>query len=321
MNPNQARIDPEVRDAVVAYHHPSIPVFREMAVEDARDFLELFVQQNPQTRHEVGEVRELMVDGGCGSVPARLYLPPDRPGPHPTLIWFHGGGWVLGSIDGCDPAARLLCRNSGAAVLSVDYRLAPEHPWPAAVEDAVSALRWVHENGAALDLDIDRLAVGGDSAGGNLAAVTSLAARDSDGPRLRGQLLVYPVVDHDLDRPSYRTYAEGLLLETEDMHWFWNRYCPDLGSRDDWRVSPLRAASLQDLPAAVVVLADLDPLLSEGERYAGRLAEEGVATEMLRYPDLPHGAFGMADNCAAVRRVNRQAGERLAALLETTPID
>ena len=320
MNDNQARIDPEVRDAIIAYHHPSIPVIREMAVEDARDFLELFVQQNPQTRHEVGSVHDLMVDGGADRIPARLYIPQDRPGPHPTLVWFHGGGWVLGSIDGCDPSARLLCRNSGAAVLSVDYRLAPEHPWPAAAEDACAALRWVRAHGAELDLDIERLAVGGDSAGGNLAAICALEARDGEGPALRGQLLVYPVVDHDLDRPSYRTYAEGLLLETEDMDWFWNHYCPDVTMRDDWRVSPLKAATLRGLPPAVVVVADLDPLRSEVEHYAERLNEEGVEAELLRYEDLPHGAFGMTDNCEAVRQVNREASERLARLLGTTPI-
>ena len=184
MNPNQARIDPELREAIIAFHHPAIPVLREMPVEDARDFLELFVQQNPKIRVEVGPVRDLSIDAGSHSIPARLYLPPDRQAPHPVLVWFHGGGWVFGSIDGADADVRKLCRRTGAAVLSVGYRLAPEHRHPAAVEDALTAVRWVAEEGSEHQLDPDRIAVGGDSAGGNLAAICAIDARDRGTPEL-----------------------------------------------------------------------------------------------------------------------------------------
>lgn len=320
MSRHHARLDPEVREAIIAFHHPSIPVLREMPVDEAREFLDLFVRQNPVTQVEVGAVRDLELDAGDRTVPARLYLPPGREAPHPTLIWFHGGGWVFGSIEGADADARKLCRGTGAAVLSVGYRLAPEHPHPAAVEDAFLAVDRVAE-GAIEGLATDRFAVGGDSAGGNLAAICALRGRNSGTPGLAAQLLVYPVLDDDLDRPSYEAYASGLLLETADMSVFWDRYCPDPVRRRHWTATPLNAEHHAGLAPAVLVIADLDPLRSEEEAWAEAVRADGVEVDVVRYPDLPHGAFGMSDNCAAVRTANREACARLARRLGTDPLD
>jgi acetyl esterase len=321
MNPNQARIDPELREAIIAFHHPAIPVLREMPVEDARDFLELFVQQNPKIRVEVGSVRDLSIDAGNHAIPARLYLPPDRQAPHPVLVWFHGGGWVFGSIDGADADARKLCRRTGAAVLSVGYRLAPEHRHPAAVEDALTAVRWVVEKGLEHQLDPDRIAVGGDSAGGNLAAICAIDARDRGTPELAAQLLVYPVVDDDLDRASYRDYAEGLLLETADMDTFWDHYCPDQAMRGHWRVTPMNASSHAGLAPTVLMIAELDPLRSENEAYAEILESQDVEVQVVRMHALTHGAFGMSDNSEAVQTAIRKACRLVADRLGTTPFE
>ncbi|MDG2029481.1 MAG: alpha/beta hydrolase [Phycisphaerales bacterium] len=321
MNPNQARIDPELRDAIIAFHHPSIPVLREMPVEEARDFLELFVQQNPQSQVEVGAVRDIAIDAGTHVIPARLYLPPDRPGPHPVLVWFHGGGWVFGSVDGADADVRKLCRNTGAAVLSVDYRLAPEHRHPAAVEDALTAMRWVHREGAACRLDAGRIAVGGDSAGGNLAAICAIDARDQGTPELAAQFLVYPVVDDDLDRASYRDYAEGLLLETADMGTFWDHYCPEHARRRHWTVTPLNASSHAGLAPTVLMIADLDPLRSENEAYAETLEGQDVEVQVVRMRNLTHGAFGMSDNSRAAHAAIARACAMIAVRLGTKPLD
>jgi acetyl esterase len=321
MNPNQARIDPELREAIIAVHHPAIPVLREMPVEDARDFLELFVQQNPPLQVEVGPVRDLSIDAGSHSIPARLYLPPDRQAPHPVLVWFHGGGWVFGSLDGADADVRKLCRRTGAAVLSVGYRLAPENPHPAAVDDALTAVRWVADEGAEHQLDPTRIAVGGDSAGGNLAAICALDARDGETPELAAQFLVYPVVDDDLDRASYRDYAEGLLLETADMDTFWDHYCPDRSMRGHWRVTPLNASSHAGLAPTVLMIADLDPLRSENEAYAEILESQGVEVQVVRMRDLTHGAFGMSDNSEAVRAAIREGCTRIADRLGTKPVE
>ncbi len=319
MTPHQQRIDPELREAIIAFHHPSIPVLREMPVADARDFLELFVQQNPPARVEVGEVRDLGIACDDHVIPARLYLPPDREPPHPTLVWFHGGGWVFGSIDGADADARKICRATGAAVLSVDYRLAPEHRHPAAVEDAFAAMHWA-ASGACAELDPRRIAVGGDSAGGNLAAICALEARDQGAPELAAQFLVYPVLDNDLTRPSYADYAEGLLLETADMDTFWDHYCPDAGMRGHWTATPLNASNHSDLAPTIMMIADLDPLRSEEEAYVQRLRDHGVEVEVVRLPNLTHGAFGMSDNCAAVRSANQQGCASVASRLGSTPL-
>jgi acetyl esterase len=235
--------------------------------------------------------------GRGGAIPVRLYVPAAAPAPGPLLVYFHGGGWVQGSIETHDASCRLLAHLSGVRVLSVDYRLAPEHPYPAAVEDAVSAYAWAADHAATLGADPARLAVGGDSAGGNLAAVLAQAARDDERlPDVAFQLLLYPVTDAAERTPSYAAFADGYLLTASGMDWFLGHYLPDAARRAEPAASPLRAESLSGLPPAYVATCVPDVLRDEGEEYARRLRAAGVAVATHRH-DQVHGFF----NTAAVR--------------------
>lgn len=246
---------------------------------------------------DVAEARELRLPGGAA---ARFYrpigsLPSDV---LPCLVFAHGGGWVFGDLDTHDHLARSLANGAGCAVLAVDYRLAPEHVFPAAVEDYAEGVRHAAANAASLGIDPARLAVGGDSAGGNLAAIAALMSRDGALPPLRFQLLLYPAVDMTATHESYTRFTEGLPLVTGGMHWFRNHYMPDPADWTDWRASPLRAASLAGTAPAFVLTVGHDPLCDEGREYAARLEREGVAVTAHHAADLLHGALTM---CAIVK--------------------
>jgi acetyl esterase len=254
-----------------------------------------FEQMSPAREPEpVARAEDRTLPGPAGEIPVRIYAPESR-GPLPAIAYFHGGGFVLGGLDTHDGTCRALANASGAMVVSVDYRLAPEHRFPAAAEDCYAALRFLGERGAELGADPRRLAVAGDSAGGNLAAVAALCARERRGPVLRFQLLVYPVADHRFDTPSYRDNAEGYFLTAAMMRWFWGHYLERAEQGDDPLASPLRAKDLSGLPPALVVTAEYDPLRDEGEAYAARLREAGVPTELRRYAGQIHGFFSMFD--------------------------
>ena len=236
----------------------------------------------------------------------------------PALVYFHGGGWTIGDVDTHDVVCRQLAAGARCAVFSVDYRLGPEHPFPAAVEDCIAATAEVHRSAKALGIDPARLAVGGDSAGGNLAAVVALQARDAGGPPLAFQLLVYPATDQRLDTGSHRRNARGYLLEREGIQFFRRCYLPDARAYADWRASPLLAASHAGLPPALVITAGYDPLLDEGRAYAERLRGAGVDVEYREYADMVHGflLFGgvldtanaaVAQCCAALQRAFQKA--------------
>ena len=240
----------------------------------------------------MAHVEDRAIPGPAGQIPVRVYRPTES-GDHPLLLWYHGGGWVIGDLDGADVTCRELAAKSGAVVVSVDYRLAPEHRYPAAQEDCYAATRWAAANAAELGADASRLAVGGDSAGGNLAAVVSLRARDENGPPIRFQLLVYPVTDHNFGTPSYSENADGYLLTRDGMKWFWNHYLGPDGDGAHPHASPLRAESLAGLPPAHVITAEYDPLRDEGEAYARRLDEAGVPTTLTRYAGQIHAFYGM----------------------------
>ena len=240
----------------------------------------------------VAETRELAIAGPDGGLlPLRLYRAAGTAAGAslPALVFFHGGGWVVGDLESYDAMCRHLANAAGCAVVAVDYRLAPEHKFPAAVEDCVAATEWVAANGAALGVDAARLAVGGDSAGGNLAAVVSLVARDRGAPRLRAQLLLYPAVDFAMSHASHQRFAEGHLLTLATMRWFAEAYLRGPQDAADWRASPLRAGDLSGLPRAYVLTAGCDPLCDEGAAYARRLEKSGVAVEHRHIPDQIHG--------------------------------
>jgi acetyl esterase len=288
--------------------------FTEMSVESARAV----------TRHEAAVassrppiplalVEEIEVAGAAGPLRSRHYVPPGPPaaGPPPLLVFFHGGGWVIGDLDTHDDLCRFLAARAGVQVLSVEYRLAPEHPFPAPVEDAHAAYAWAAANAAELGADPARVAVGGDSAGGNLAAVVSMLARDAGGPAPALQLLLYPVTDAHARTASRRLFGEGYLLTQADMEFFETHYLPDESARDDPRASVLRAPDLSGLPPAYVVTAGFDPLRDEGEEYALRMRAAGVPVALRRHPGLVH-SFG---NQTAISRTARAATMELAGAL------
>ncbi len=259
----------------------------------------------------VDAIDDVELAGPGGPLRVRVYRPAG--GPHPGIVWLHGGGWVVGSLASHDPLLRALAAWTPCCVVAVDYRLAPEAPFPAALDDAWAALEWTVEQAASLGIDPERLAVGGDSAGGNLAAVVARHARDR-GVGIALQALVYPVTDYDLESPSYSLHAEGLNLTRAKMRWYWDAYLAGHDPHDP-DASPLRARDLAGVAPAVVQVAEHDPLLSEGEAYARRLSDAGVAVTLTRYEGVIHGFNRMAaltpralealdEIAAALRRLN-----------------
>jgi len=244
----------------------------------------------------------------------RFYWPL-TPGPLPAALYFHGGGWVLNSIETHDDLCQRLAHASDTVVVSVDYRLAPETRYPGAVEDVYAALKWVADNAATLGIRPDRIAVGGDSAGGNLAAALCLVARDRGGPAIAAQYLIYPITDCDLDRPSYHENAEGYFLTRAQMAWFWDHYVPSVEQRREPYASPLRATSLAGLPPATVLTAEYDPLRDEGEAYAAALQQAGVPATVTRYDGMIHAFVKRVDQFDRALIAIRQIGTDLKRLL------
>ncbi len=277
--------------------------------------LELRAQYESQTGLLPGEpvarVEDVTLRGPAGGIRARLYVP-EGGEQGPGTVFFHGGGWVIGNLDTHDGTARKLANAAGGPVVSVDYRLAPEHRFPAAAEDCYAALQAVAADPARFGIDAGRICVAGDSAGGNLAAAVALMARDRDGPAVAAQALVYPVIDSDFDRPSYRDNAEGYLLTRDVMRWFWDQYVPEADRRRDPYVSPLAADSLAGLPPALVITAEYDPLHDEGDAYARRLEAEGVRTTLSRYEGMIHGFVSFADVVDGGKRAVAELGAFLA---------
>lgn len=263
-------------------------------------------------------VEERTIPGPAGEIPVRIYTP-EGDGALPALVFLHGGGWTIGDLDTHDHPARTLCAEAGIVVVSVDYRLAPEHPFPAALDDAWAALEWVAAHGSEIGVDPSRLAVGGDSAGGNLAAVLSLMARDNGGPALRLQLLVYPAVDMRADNEeryeSLTENAEGYILTLATMRWFGDNYLPDAAARDDWRVSPLLADDHSGLPPALVITAEFDPLRDEGAAYAEVLHDAGVPVTHSLYEGTVHTMYQLAPFIPAGAEALTESAEALRAAL------
>jgi acetyl esterase len=311
-----AILDPDASAVFKAFQEAGRPPYETLTPKEAREFyLAGRIVTNPEPP-ELKSVAPLSIPSSAGSIPARVYTPlrlRSANGLAPCLVFFHGGGWVIGNLDSHDVACRKLADEGELIVISVDYRLAPEHKFPAAVDDAIAATKWIAGNAKTLGIDASRLMVGGDSAGGNLAAVVSLSARDGNGPTIAGQVLIYPATDFAMTHASHREPETSILLTHTVIRWFRDHY---LGSNDGshWRASPARAATLAGLPAAYVLTAGADPLRDEGEEYARRLREAGVPVTYRHFPGQFHGFFTMGKLLQQANVAAKEIGAWLKAL-------
>jgi acetyl esterase len=309
-------LDPHAAQVLALVRMARRPAFETVTAVEARAmYREGRVAVSPDPP-DVAAVRDLTAPGPAGPIPLRLYRGAETgAAPLPVLMFFHGGGWVIGDLDTHDVVCRRLANAAGCAVVSVDYRLAPEHKFPAAVEDCIAATNWVAAEAASLGLDGTRLAVGGDSAGGNLTAVVALHARDHAGPALRMQLLIYPATEFAMNHPSHVVRGEGYLLTHSTMKWFSDAYLRSDADIADWRASPLRAPDLSALPPAYVITAGFDPLCDEGAAYAERLVAAGVRVNHVHLPGQIHGFITMGKLIPAAGEATLAAGAALRAAL------
>jgi acetyl esterase len=279
-----------------AFQEAGRPPYETVSPAEARElYLKGRVATNPEPP-EMQSVQPLTIPSPAGPIPARIYTPiklRKAGGLAPVLVFYHGGGWVIGDLDSHDVVCRKLAEEGELIVVSVDYRLAPEHKFPAAVDDAIAATKWIAGNAVQLGIDGSRLMVGGDSAGGNLAAVVATAARDGNGPAIAAQVLIYPAIDFAMTHPSHSEPETSILLTHSVIRWFRDHYLNGAADVHDWRASPVRARTLIGLPPAYVLTAGADPLRDEGNEYAERLKEAGVAVTHRIFPGQFHGFFTM----------------------------
>jgi acetyl esterase len=288
-------VHPEIRKFLDILEAANLAPLSTLTPEQARAQMEATAAARPGEPTAVNAIEHLQVPGPHGDIPVRIYRANDSTQDQPLLVYFHGGGHVIGSLDTHDATARNLCAGAQCVVASVDYRMGPEHPFPAAVDDSIAATAWLSANASSLGVDATKIAVGGDSAGGNLAAVVALDARDNAGPALCFQLLVYPLADYRCNAASYEQYASGYgMLEATSMYWFRDHYLRNEADQEDWRASPLLAANHGGLPPALVITAECDVLHDEGVAYAQCLASSGSIVEHLEGSGMIHGFFGMA---------------------------
>jgi acetyl esterase len=306
-------LDPQLQAMRDQRERDNVPPLYAMSLSEARAADLASIRASGGEPEHVHEVSDLTIPGPGGELPLRLYRPVSGR-PLPVLLYFFGGGWVLGTIDTADGVSRSLANSSGALVAVVGYRLAPEHPFPAAIDDCYAAVRWAAGHAEEIGADPARLVVGGDSAGGNLAAAVALRARD-DGPALAGQLLVYPNTDQLADDQSMRDADDPFLFNRRSVAWYRQHYLANPGDAADPLASPLRAESLAGLPPALVITAEYDPLRDQGEAYARRLADAGVQVELSCYPGMAHGFFTMAGTVDASRAAIEQAASHVRAWL------
>ena len=288
--------------------------------QQARAMFEVLAEARRKMAVEpVDQIRDVTVPGPGGDIPVRIYSP-KVPSPAPALIYFHGGGWVLGGLESHDHVCRAMANSVPCAVFSVDYRLAPEYKFPAAVNDSYAATEWIADHAAELGVDRSRIGVGGDSAGGNLAAIVSQIARDRGGPRIAFQLLIYPATDMRMGMPSIDENADGPLLTKEAMRWFVNHYLNSEADRVHPLASPLLAADMAGLPPAFILTAECDPLRDEGEAYGRRLREAGVPAEVQQYKGMPHGFFSFGAALDGGRRAFADVTGRLRSAFEAAQV-
>jgi acetyl esterase/lipase len=307
-------LDPDAETLLALIRAAGRPPMETLSPDEARKVFaagRAVTQPDPQ---DVAEVRNLSCPGPHGEIRLRAYCPLGAKGDEllPVLVYFHGGGWLLGDLDSHDVACRHYANAARCRVVSVDYRMAPEFKFPAAVDDSAAATGWVIAQSDALGIDRKRVAVGGDSAGGNLAAVMAIMARDGDLPPLAFQLLVYPATDMGMTHESYQRVTDGVPLTSKTMDWFIDHYLHGPNDRKDWRASPLRAADLSGVAPALVLTASYDPLCDEGVAYAERLEREGVRVMHLHFSDQLHGFVGQG----RIIRAGNMALDMMSAALK-----
>jgi acetyl esterase len=310
------KLDPQAKALMEIIARAAVPSVHMLDVRKAREETrKLHLYFSPEAP-AVASVRDVAIPGAAAEppIPARYYRPrgttaTDRP---PLLVFFHGGGWTVGDLDSYDVLCRSLANRADCAVLSVDYRLAPEHPFPAAVEDAYRAALWAWRSAGKLGIDASRIAVGGDSAGGNLATVAALLARDRGAPPLVFQLLVYPATDQCSERPSQRQFGRGYLLDLEAIRYFQHKYLVHARDYRDWRASPLMRDDLGGLPPALVITAGFDPLLDDCVAYVERLSAAGVPVQYACHEGMIHGFLTLGKMFSASHEAIEQAARALA---------
>jgi acetyl esterase len=308
-------LDPQVKALLEAMAENPAPRMIDLPVAEGRELYRGMAATLDLQGVPIGKVEDRAIPGPGGDIPLRIYTPVAAGSDAlPVLVYFHGGGWVIGDLETHDALCRTLANESGCKVVAVDYRLAPEHVFPAAVDDCYAALKWIEANGGGIGIDVTRIAVAGDSAGGNLAAVVSQIAKAEKGPDITFQLLIYPVTDTNVDTASYKANAEGYFLERDGMIWFFDHYLKD-ADRDDPRIAPLKAASLAGLPRAYVVTAGFDPLRDEGRAYAEALKAAGVKTEHVNYDGMIHGFFNLQGAIDVSRDAVKSAAKALKSAL------
>jgi len=313
-------IDPQMLAVIERAAQAGLPPYYSLSASEARRLYKETRGALSPPVPEVAAVRALAASGPAGPIPLRLYrgLGAAAEAPLPALVYFHGGGWTIGDLDTHDIVCRTLANKARCAVVAVDYRLGPEHKFPAAVDDCVAATRWVAGQGAALGIDAARIAVAGDSAGGNLAAVVAITLRDAGGPPLAFQALAYPATDQRMDSASHSKFGEGYLLTRQNMLWYRNNYLAP-ADYDDWRASPLRAADLADLPPAHIITAGYDPLVDEGQAYSDRLIAAGVPVLYECFEGMAHGFITMGGAVAAANHAVYRLGQSLAQAFKPAP--
>ncbi|MBE0623888.1 MAG: alpha/beta hydrolase [Burkholderiales bacterium] len=306
-------VDPQMQAVIERANKAGLPPYYTVsALEARRLYKETRAALSPPVP-EVQAVRELAASGPAGAIALRLYRGQGcaADAPLPALVYFHGGGWTIGDLDTHDIVCRTLANKARCAVVAVDYRMGPEHKFPAAVDDCLAATRWVAGQAATLGIDAARIAVGGDSAGGNLAAVVAITLRDAGGPPLVFQALVYPATDQRMDSASHSKFGVGYLLTRNNMLWFRDNYLAP-GDYDDWRASPLRAADLARLPPAHIITAGYDPLVDEGRAYSDCLVAAGVPVLYECFEGMAHGFLTMGGVVAAANHALYRLGQSLA---------
>ena len=309
-------LDPQAKALLDAIGFSTMQPIETMTPQDARDRSKVMLEARKQMGVEpVHQVQDVKIPGPAGEIPVRVYTPDVRK-PAPALVYFHGGGWVLGDLESHDAVARTLANQVPCVVASVDYRLAPEAKFPAAVDDSYAATEWISAHAQELGIDRARIAVGGDSAGGNLAAVVSQLARDRQGPELVFQLLIYPGTDMRMSFPSIEENADGPLLTKASMVWFIGHYLRTADDKINPLASPLLAPNLSDLPPAFILTAECDPLRDEGEAYGRSLEAAGVPAEVKCYAGMPHGFFSLAAALPTGRQAFADTTARLRRAFE-----